>query len=651
MTIKRLAKNPELANTMTRKELDITLDEIDDVYYTKGERPVSDDVYDRIMDIYAERFPKSSRLKKVGAKIGTKRAEVALPYPMSSLDKVKTGPKLDLYLSKYSGPFTVSDKEDGMSLELGYSGGKPVELYTRGDGLKGQDVSHLIPYLKIPKKIPVKDKFYVRVEGISSNSTFAKHLHEDAGGAFTAVRNAAGGIINKLPTSKDFDKYAKYAKHLTLFAFKILAGKGSNLKPSEQFKLLESYGFDVVPHKVVKSLSLERLSAYLSARIKASDYEIDGLVIEQDKYHPIGHAKPKHAVSFKENSRASMVEVIVVSVTWNVSRTGRIVPQINIKPTQIGGVTVSNFTGHNAFYIAHGYLKDSAEHKAKQKPRPIAKGAKLLAVRSGQVIPYVQEVLKGASKPSVPDIAFKKSGVDYVIVDKADDTMKQKKIEHFFKSIGVEGFKLSTVQRFWNSGYKTLSSFLNLTIEDFESIDGMGKQKGRSFMQSLRKSLSDLTFAKIADASGYFPGFSKERFTLISDAYPDILEWDLSPREIESRIRELRGFKEIAVSFAKNLSKLQKLVDKYGFDVKVKKAKISSTKMKGLFVTFTGVRDNDLQAYIESNGGKVQSMKSDTNVVLVKDNSFSSSKVDKAQEKGIPVMTLDEFKTKYKVKI
>jgi NAD-dependent DNA ligase len=646
--VNKLTRDPESAWTLTRKVLDEALDYIDKKYYNSGEKPLTDDVFDRVMEIYGERFPKSVRLKKVGAKVGNKRAEVPLPVPMSSLTKIKTEQKIALFAKKYPGPYFVSDKEDGMAGEIVYTGGKPNQVFTRGDGTKGQDISHVLANLKIPKRISVKDRFIVRVEILAAVDTFDKHLHEDAGGKFTAVRNAAGGIILKLPTSKDYAEYANYTKHLSVMAFRILEGKNSKKPISEQFKYLESLGFEVPPYKTFKTIDQASLSAHLAKRIKASRFEIDGLVVEQDKYYPVTVANPKHAVSFKENSVASMVEVVCTGVTWEVSRTGKIKPVINIKPTRIGGVTVSNFTGHNAFYIMNGYLKGSKEDKARTKPRPIGKGAVLQAVRSGQVIPYVVSVLKGAKKPDLPNMNYSQKGVEFYADDAKDSTKRIKMFEHFFTSIGVDGFKANTIKKFFDSGYTRLQDFLDLQIEDFEAIDGLGKRKGQEYLTSLRKALDSLTFSKLANASGMFVGFSN-RLADIEAAYPDVHRWDLSKAQIRGKIKALDGFNELANTFAESLPKFQKFVTKYGFKIKKVKQTVVSSKLKNIRVTYTGVRDHDLTARIAENGGVVQSMRKDTNIVLVKELGFSSSTVEKAEDQGIPVMTVEAFRKKYKV--
>lgn len=637
----------------TRSEFSAVLDYLDDVYYNKAKKPIKDSEYDELKEHFIQRFPKAKRETKVGHKVGNKRAEVKLPNPMSSLDKIKEPKKIDAYSKKFPGPYVVSDKEDGMSLQLGYELGVPNSLYTRGDGLAGQDISHLIPYLKIPKRIKIKTPFYIRIEGIVDNDTFEKHLSKKNGGDFTAVRNAAGGIVNKLPSSKDFEKYAAYAKHLTLYAFKILDGKGSELKPSKQFELLESLGFKVVPYKIVKTIDFDKLSAFLNERIKKSRFDIDGLVIEQDKYHPIGHSLPKHAVSFKENSAASMVDVTVKDVSWEASRNGILIPVVNIEPTKIGGVNVSNFTGHNAFYIQHGYLKDSEADLSGEKPKPIGRGAVIRAVRSGGVIPYIVEVVKPARKPTMPDVEYKAKGVHVILAGKSNagkELQTQKKLEHFFVRIGVDGFKLSTIQRFWNNGYTKLSQFLKLKKKDFVSIDGLGERKAQQFEASLTKALENLDFVKLADASGYLTNFGRRRLQMIVSAYPDVMDWDgkYSRSSIVTKIQALDGFKEIAHDFADNLPKIVKFANTFGLKVKkAEKKVVKGSKMKDLRITFTGVRDAELTKAIEEQGGAVQDWRKDTNLVLVKDESFSSGTTSKAEDANVPIMTVVKFRKKY----
>lgn len=653
-TLRKLAKTPFLANGMTKKELDEVLDYIDSEYYDKGISPIPDDSYDAVMAIYGERFPRSARMKRVGARTTNLTAEVPLLIPMGSLDKIKTEKAIGKYFSTFVGPYIISDKADGMSLQLVYTKGKPSKLLTRGDGIKGKDISFLLPYLKIPKKLPVAYTV-VRVEGIASNAVFSKILSREAGGPFKAVRNAAGGILNVSENSKKLQKAREYAKHLTLMAFKIMDGAGSDLKPSQQLKTLKKWGFSVVPHQSIRvELPFETLSHLLNDRKKRSAYNIDGLVIEQDKHYPIRKGNPKHAVSFKENSVADMVKVVCTGVTWEVSRSSKIIPVVNIRPTMIGGVEVSNFTGHNAFYILHGYLKGSDDHKSGAKPRPIGKGAVLMAVRSGDVIPYIVKVVKGAKSAAAPDMPFKLSGVHYISTGAEGKVETRKKlIAHFINTIGVEGFKQSTVNKFYDNGYTTLNAFLNLKLADFDTVPGMGKRRGQIYLTSLRKALADLDFVTLANASGYFPGLSTEKLSAIYRAFPDILSTKSSRYVLHSRLTAIDGLADkTADVVVKGIPKLVKMISRYGFSLKApKKISVTSSKMSKLYVTFTGVRNNDLAEYITANGGTVQSMKSTTNLLLIKDDSYSNNKVDKAKDSGVSVMTVDDFISKYKVRL
>src|SRR5690606_4109910 len=91
------------------------------------------------------------------------------------------------------------------------------------------------------------------------------------------------------------------------------------------------------------------------------------------------------------------------------------------EPTKVGGVTVQYLTGHNGFFIEHGYTSKIKPGKEPYAPRPVGKGAQIRIVRSGDVIPYIVEVLKPARKPATPSVPFTSDGVHYYASDRTDD--------------------------------------------------------------------------------------------------------------------------------------------------------------------------------------------------------------------------------------
>ena len=111
----------------------------------------------------------------------------------------------------------------------------------------------------------------------------------------------------------------------------------------------------------------------------------------------------------------------------------------------------------------------------------------------------------------------------------------------------------------------------------------------------------------------------------------------------------LTGFKDLADEFAIALPKIKKFVDTFKLKIKVVKKVIKGNKLSGTNVTFTGVRDEELKKFITEQGGKVQDWRKDTNLVLVKDLGFSSGTTGKAQDAGIPIMSVEQFRKKYRV--
>lgn len=636
------------AQGLKRPLLERLLDRLDKAYHTDMDPLISDDDYEEIKDYYADKYPKSKRLNKTGHKIGNKQEEVKLPNFMPSLQKIKPDTKeFDKYVDTYIGPYVLTDKLDGISLQVVYEGGKPVAIYTRGDGTMGKDVTRHIKNFKIPKRISTKARLAVRAEAILKDSVFDKKFSKDNGGNYTAARNTAGGFINN--TKGD----SPGLKHVDVVVYEMLEGPNSNKKLSTQLKYLESLGFDVVKHRVVKSIDSAKLSKYYASRIKASPYEIDGIVVAHNEPYKRTASLPKHAKAFKENSRADMKDVTVTHVDWQMSKGGKIIPRIFYKKTSLGGVSNDKATGHNAFFIINGFrLK---EQKLNKPVNPIGPGAVVRIVRSGKVIPHIVEVLKPARgrKPQMPAVPYVLRGADaYYSGEKHGDT-HAKQITHFFVTIGVDGLKLSSVKKLIGAGYDTVKRIMMATESELSQIEGVGPVKAKQWTRQIKMKTKKLTPALVADASAIFIGFSRSRLDTIFESLPSNVYkvLDAPKAKVISKIKTIGGFNKLADEFANHLPAFRRFLDE--LDIKIantpKKAAPKTGKLSGLFITFTGVRDKALQASIEDQGGVVQDMKASTNMLIIKDESYTSSKVDKAQAKGTPVLTLAEFKKKHKL--
>lgn len=641
-TIRLINKGPrKFAESKTLGELRKVLQQLDYEYHDRNAAPVKDQVYDILRDVHDERS------KKPYARVGSKPTQAArrkrLPEPMGSLSKLSSGSTaLAQFLSK--GPFVVSDKEDGISLEVVYENHVPVAAYQRGDGTIGTDSSGVIPALRIPKRIKPAS-LIVRLEFTMNRSVFDRHFNSANGGEYDTARNGAGGLLNRnQPTS--------HISKIKCIVHEILRGPNARVAPSKQFAYLKSLGFTVVPHKVYPKLTETILANLLKLRKGKANREIDGIVVAQDRKYTVTGKYPKHAFAFKINDLESSVLVKVKDVEFNESRYGRLAPRILIEPTRIGGVMVEHFTGHNGFYIEHGYTSKLKGSKIPYEPRPINKGATIRAVRSGDVIPYIVEVVKAAKKPAQPKIPFESDGVHYYALEGSDDR-KAKTLLNFFTALEVDGLKRGTMDVLIDNGFDTVKKIINATAADFEEIPRFGHTKAVTLERNIRTALAkNATLAKLGAGSVLFGDkFGESRLNELFKALPDIVYSDMSEREMVAAIQEIKGFKELAVTAAKAMPKFRKFLKR--IDVKVvqpKKVKVlTGGVMAGKSILFTSVRDKPLAEWIVVNGGKLASSVKSANLVLVKDEFASNNKTEYAHANGIPVMAVDDFRAKYKV--
>ncbi|MEX0597104.1 MAG: hypothetical protein WD512_11445, partial [Candidatus Paceibacterota bacterium] len=182
---------------LTEVELSSMIKAANDAYYIKGVQLLTDNQYDILREYTLERYPDNKEAKEGHANLELKaeKNKVKLPYEMWSMDKIKPDTDaLKKWIKKYAGPYTVSCKLDGVSGLYTTEFGEP-KLYTRGNGIIGQDVSHLIPYLKMP----VGDGFTARGEFIISKEKFKAKYSTD----FANSRNFVAALVNKKTLEPD----------------------------------------------------------------------------------------------------------------------------------------------------------------------------------------------------------------------------------------------------------------------------------------------------------------------------------------------------------------------------------------------------------------------------------------------------------------
>ena len=626
------------ARSLPIAQLNAVLKELDD-RYREGNEVLTDEQYD-IMDDY--RWSKSKKKKTAASVGGVKNADVKLEVAMASLDKFRTMSPARQQAFMKATSFTLSDKEDGISLSITYDGGVPILATTRGkEGTVGKDVSKSIPYLRIPKKIPFKGRFIVRAEFTADKAVFIKHFAAD----FKTSRNMAGGLLNRNEAHVNMKKFR-------VVCYEILKGITAGQALNTQLEKLAQYGFDVVPYMVVNKITPEGMEKYHDLRKKDAGRDIDGVVMTQNVPYKVTAGYPTHAYAFKINSLENAHTLSVKDVVWEETRYGKWFPRIMIEPTIIGGVEVSWFTGHNAFYIEHGYLKPKKGEKAPYAARPINKGTVIKAVRSGDVIPYIMEVVKGAKKPSMPPGPYEREtdGVHFRVVHEEKSNIRTiKELTYFFTVLDVDGVKQGVITKLVDAGYDTVKKIMKMTMQDLQTLPRSADTSASKLHKALREARSRMTFQNVAQGSAAFgEGIGEKRLQALVDDIPDLLDFNWTVDELATRIEKVKGFKKLAHQIAENFSDFIKFCKRNGIKLtQAEKAEVTGSKMAGQAVLFTSVRDDALQQWIIANGGKIASTVKQATMLLVKDVNASNKKTDEAKSIGTPILTLANFRKKH----
>lgn len=643
--INRINKDPfEEVKTLTEKELEEILVKAQDTFFNTGKPILSDAIYDILIDYMKFKYPKNKVSKNIGAKIKDKERKINLDYYLGSMDKIKPpSNELNRWKDKFKSPYVLTDKLDGISALLIYTESE-IKLSTRGTATEGLNISNLVNYLDVPKLEEIKnnvkklnligDKNIIAIRGelIISKKKFDKNWKS----TMKNSRNAVSGLVNSKTINPDL------AIDTDFIAYELV---DPNHKILEQFSFLEKLNFNVVNYIKVKSMDYESLGKHLLKRRTESDYIIDGIVVYNNDLNTKNTSgNPKYAFAFKDVLEDQKATTEVLDVEWKVSKDGYINPTVIIKPVNIGGVNIERVTAHNAKYLLTNKL---------------GKGAKIEIIRSGDVIPKIHKVLKESNNIINPEIPYKwnETKVDYIVKSLENNKdIDIKNIYYFFSKLDTKGLGEKIVERLYDSGLNSVVKILKATSEDFLKIDGFKEKSSNNLIESIKKSTTDVPLEIIFAASNKLGhGMGVERAKMILEVYPNILtdhkNW--SKDEFIQKISDIPQFEDkTSRLFVGNFPKFLKFyneIDKYISIRKVNQSKSSKvTKKNSFFVdktfVFTGFRDSELKQKIIENGGSVKdSLNSKTDYLVVKEADSGSSKLTKAKELGVKIITLDSL--------
>ena len=350
-------------------------------YKLGGATEISDAEYDALKESLIRLAPEHPLLQEVGTSIGLGSEKVTHEYPLASLDKAHNLEDVASWAEKTGEDFVVQPKLDGLAISLSYEDGFLVKGATRGDGKVGEDITPQIMTLdEIPHRLSEPLTCNIRGEVFMKISTFKQFGNE-----FVNPRNAAAGSL------KQKDHRITRDRKLSFFAYDIRPWQEIETEEKEM-KLIQKLGLPAVPTETAKAENLEKIYQRWEKERDGLDYEIDGLVIKEsskEKQEEMGSTAhhPRWAMAWKFPAEQGSSKII--SIGWQVGRTGTVTPVANLEPVPIAGATIKRSTLHNV---------EELERLG------IGPGDEVMLERRGDVIPKVIEIIVSANrKIEVPE--------------------------------------------------------------------------------------------------------------------------------------------------------------------------------------------------------------------------------------------------------
>jgi DNA ligase (NAD+) len=611
---------------LNKKELVELLIKSDNQYYNIGEPIFNDFEYDEIKEYLRTIDKKNDYFKRIGADIADDN-KVKLPFFLGSQDKIKDDDKtLQKWIKKYNNPssYIIGEKLDGISCLIVFKNNK-IFIYTRGNGIYGQNISHLKNKIRgIPENI--SNNISVRGEIIINKNNWLKIAHKGSN-----ARNVVAGFVNSKTVDNEVAKYVEFV------VYDVMEPR-NNLETS--LTLASNYGFNIVKNIKVDYLSISSLYEMYKEWKENSKYEIDGLVITHNLIYKIKSGEnPKYSFAFKSLLMQEDAIVIVTEIEWNVSKDKYLKPIVKFNEIKLNGVKIKQATGFNADYI----VKNN-----------IGIGSKLAIIRSGDVIPHIKTVITQSPKPSMPDVPYIWKGKDIILDSDIKNREQDIKIySNFMKSLNIKGIGEGIITKLYDNSFDTLVKIINITKNDLLKIDGFKEKSATNVINSLL-SIKTKTCLELMTASNLFGrGLGEKKLNLIIDKFPYICNNQKKALEITTDdLIKINGMGNItALSFISNLQQFYQFYNLLNIKNEIKEEDkkpniddVNKKKYNNNIYVFSGIRDKDLEKIIVANGGKIASIvNKNTTLLIVKNYEEETVKVKNAKSYNIPIIKYDEF--------
>jgi DNA ligase (NAD+) len=652
-------------------ELRRLLDHHNYLYYVVDRPEISDKEFDRLLKeleeleaAHPELLTPDSPTQRVGGEPLDAFRSVTHRVPMLSIGKAFDAAELRAFdvrvrkaLGKAPVTYVVELKIDGVAVSLTYTDGVLTQGVTRGSGKAGDDITQ---NLKTVRGVPLRLRsdeppalFEARGEVYMTGTDFAR-LNEECAArgeeAYANPRNLTSGSL-KLLDSREVAK-----RRLRLLAYSVGAVEGVPVETHLQaLDLLRQYGFPVNPE--IKSFeSMEEVIAYCESWAEKRfdlPYETDGMVIKVNDFtqqRKLGATtkEPRWAVAYKFETEQGITKVGAIEI--QLGKYGECTPVAVLDPVQLCGTTVSRASLHNA---------------AQVEQKDIRVGDSVVVVKRGEIIPYVEHALHEARKgdekvfkfPSkcpvcgAPTAREEGSPMYHCTATATCPAQLQGRLESFAKRerMDIEGLGEALAEQLVTSGLvSSVADLYRLKPEQLLELDRMGKKSAQNFLNGIEKSKGRGLGRLLAGLSIY--GVGEAMAPLLAQEFPSIDELMAASEE---ELAEVKGF---GPRRAESIWKFfhsptgQKLVkDLRAAGVKLTedvRPKVKRGPLVGKTVVVTGTLERykrkDIEELIAQHGGKAGgSVSKKTDFVVVGEE--PGSKLDKARQLGVRVLSEDEF--------
>ena len=653
------------------EELRGKLDHYNYLYYVKAMPEVSDYDFDQLLkelEALEKEHPEfddpNSPTRRVGSDITSEFQQVVHKYPMLSLGNTYNEGELrdfDNRIRKETNlqpEYVCELKFDGVSISLTYENGLLKHAVTRGDGDQGDDVTANVKTIRsIPLKLRGEGwpaEFEIRGEIVMPYEAFNKLNAERAANGEEPManpRNTTSGTIKM----QDSSVVAK--RGLDAYFYFVPSQIRLTESHSHNLELAASWGFKTSEHtRVCENMDeVLRFIHHWDNERHNLPMATDGVVIKVNSIavqNDLGTTakSPRWAVAYK--FKAEQAETKLLSVSYQVGRTGAITPVANLDPVQLSGTTVKRASLHNADIIAGLDLHINDMVKVEKGGEIIPK---IVGVNEAERHPMSERVMYIDTCPEcgTPLVRDEGEAKHFCPNENGCPPQIKGKISHFIsrKAMNIDGMGEETVELFFSKGMiANVADLYKLKIEDIAALERLGDKSAQRIIDGLEASKS-VPFERVLFSLGIrFIGETVAKilaksFKNIDDLMAASLDQLTNTNEIGDRIAQ-----SLIDWFA--VPQNREMVDQLrqvGLQFELSDEQLAGTtdKLAGLSIIISGTFQKhsreELKEMIEKHGGKnVGSISKNTSYMLAGDN-MGPSKLEKVQKLGIPIISEDEF--------